>query len=109
MHSAVCSERTPEKFVTETVPVAHPESIICAADIGRNNGVCSDPEISLLTADAANNLVFRGKLTMLPQQRAVDIGLTYVSGIALYVSSIFEQIFFSYEMRHNDFPSVISA
>ncbi|EFN72649.1 hypothetical protein EAG_06833 [Camponotus floridanus] len=55
-----CSERTPEKFVTKTVLVARSESIICVADIGRNNGVCSDPEISLLTASTANNLVFRG-------------------------------------------------
>lgn len=38
---------------------------ICAADIGRNNGVCSDPEISLLTADGQQRRISKN-IAVLP-------------------------------------------
>lgn len=71
-------ERIPEKFVTETIPACSvpSASTICAADIGRNNGVCSDPEISLLTADGQQPRI-SGKLAMLPPRTDRYIGLSY--------------------------------
>lgn len=52
-------------------------STICAADIGRNNGVCSDAEISLLIADGQQPRISGEPFAMpLPQRGGRYIGLS---------------------------------
>lgn len=100
-------ERTPEKFVAETVSAARrARALSAAADIGRNNGVCSDPEISLLTVDGQQRRI-SGAPVRCFRGGTVDIGLSYVLAITLYLPYFMELYSrFSNEVRDSAFPSI---